>query len=151
MTAKSARKNDLGGNKMKMNNKAFGILVVAIIALLFGYKYFFDGPKATSADVEPSKFEELTKQPDVVILDVRSAFEFGGDKIAGAQNLSFTSKDFKSQVEKFDKSKTYLVYCASGSRSVGAVSTMQAIGFKNIYNLKGGIEHWKSEGKPVVR
>jgi rhodanese-related sulfurtransferase len=136
---------------MKMNNKAFGVLIVAIILLLFGYKYFFDGPKATSADVEPSKFEELTKQPDAVILDVRSAFEFGGDRIAGARNLSFTSKNFKTEVEKFDKSKTYLVYCASGSRSAGAVNTMKAIGFNKIYNLKGGIDHWKSEGKPVTR
>lgn len=134
-----------------MNNKTFGLLLVGIIALLLGYKYFFDGPKATTADVEPAKFEELTRQPGVIILDVRSAFEFGGDKIAGAQNISFTSKDFKSQVEKFDKSKTYLVYCASGSRSSGAVSTMKAIGFGSVYNLKGGIEHWKSEGKPVVR
>lgn len=134
-----------------MNNKYFGILIVAIIVLFLLYKFFLDGPQATSADVEPGKFEELTKQPDVVILDVRSAFEFGGDKIAGARNLSFTSKDFKTEVEKFDKSKTYLVYCASGSRSAGAVSTMMAIGFNNIYNLKGGIQNWKSEGKPVTR
>ncbi len=135
----------------KMSNTVFGIVIVAIIALFLFYKLFLDGPKATTADVEPSKFEELTTQPDVVILDVRSAFEFGGDKIAGARNLSFTSRDFKTEVEKFDKSKTYLVYCASGSRSAGAVSTMMAIGFKNIYNLKGGIQNWKSEGKPVIR
>jgi len=86
-----------------------------------------------------------------VILDVRSGFEFGGDKITGAKNISYTSGGFKSYVEKLDKSKTYLVYCASGSRSVGAVNTMKQMGFENVYNLKGGIEHWKSAGMPVVR
>jgi rhodanese-related sulfurtransferase len=54
-------------------------------------------------------------------------------------------------VEKFDKDKTYLVYCATGSRSVGAVSVLQALGFKKVYNLKGGIDEWKDAGKPVVR
>ena len=92
----------------KMSNTVFGIVIVAIIALFLFYKLFLDGPKATTADVEPSKFEELSKEPDAVILDVRSAFEFGGDKIAGAQNLSFTSKNSKAAVEGFDKSKTYL-------------------------------------------
>jgi rhodanese-related sulfurtransferase len=133
-----------------LNNKIiFAAIVVA--ALILVYKFFLSGPGSTTADVEPEKFEELTKEKDVVILDVRSAFEFGGDKIAGAQNISYTSSGFKPYIEKLDKSKTYLVYCASGSRSVGAVSNMQKMGFEKVYNLKGGIEHWKSEKKPVVR
>ena len=133
-----------------MNNK---IIIAAIIvaALILIYKFFLSGPSSTTADVEPDKFAELTKEKDVVILDVRSAFEFGGDKIAGAQNISYTSSGFKPYIEKLDKSKTYLVYCASGSRSVGAVNNMQKMGIEKVYNLKGGIAHWKSEKKPVVR
>lgn len=133
-----------------MNNKII-IAVIVVAALILVYKFFLSGPKTTEADVEPAKFEELTKEKDVVILDVRSGFEFGGDKIAGAQNISYTSSGFKGYIEKLDKSKTYLVYCASGSRSVGAVNTLKGLGFEKVYNLKGGIEHWKSEGKPVVR
>ncbi len=133
-----------------MNNKII-IAVIVIAALILVYKIFLSGPKSTTADVEPEKFAELTKEKDVVILDVRSAFEFGGDKISGAQNVSYTSSGFKPYIEKLDKSKTYLVYCATGSRSVGAVNNMQKMGFEKVYNLKGGIEHWKSEKKPVVR
>lgn len=133
-----------------MNNKII-IAVIVIAALVLVYKFFLSGPKSTTADVEPEKFAELTKENDVVILDVRSAFEFKGDKIAGAQNVSYTSGGFKGYVEKLDKSKTYLVYCASGSRSVGAVTNMQAMGFEKVYNLKGGIEHWKSAGLPTTR
>lgn len=133
-----------------MNNKII-IALIVVVALILVYKFFLSGPNSTTADVQLDKFEELTKEKDVVILDVRSAFEFGGDKIAGAQNISYTSSGFKPYIEKLDKSKTYLVYCASGSRSVGAVSNMQKMGFENVYNLKGGIEHWKSERKPVVR
>jgi rhodanese-related sulfurtransferase len=133
-----------------LNNKII-IAAIVIAALILIYKFFLSGPGSTTVDVEPEKFAELTKEKDVVILDVRSAFEFGGDKIAGAQNISYTSSGFKPYIEKLDKSKTYLVYCASGSRSVGAVSNMQKMGFEKVYNLKGGIEHWKSEKKPVVR
>ncbi len=132
-----------------MKNKIL-ISVVAVIAAIFIVYYFFLAG-TSEFSVEPSKFEELAKEKDVVILDVRSSFEFGGDKIAGAQNISYTSGGFKNYVEKLDKSKTYLVYCATGSRSSGACRVMQDKGFKNIYNLSGGIEHWKSEGKPVVR
>lgn len=133
-----------------MNNKII-IAVIAIAAIVLIYKFFLSGPKSTTADVDTEKFAELTKEKDVVILDVRSAFEFGGDKIAGAQNISYTSSGFKPYIEKLDKSKTYLVYCASGSRSVGAVKNMQGMGFEKVYNLKGGIDNWKSAGKPTVR
>ncbi len=134
-----------------VSNKVLIILAVCIIVLLFGWKFFFDGAKSTAVDVDPAKFEELTKQPETFVLDVRSGFEFGGDKIAGARNIIFTSKDFKQEAEKLDKGKTYLVYCATGSRSAGAVSVLKALGFTKIYNLKGGIDNWKDAGKPVVR
>jgi rhodanese-related sulfurtransferase len=133
-----------------LNNKII-IVAIVIAVLILVYKFFLSGPKSTTADVDPVKFEELTKEKDVVILDVRSGFEFKGDKIAGAQNISYTSSGFKSYIEKLDKSKTYLVYCASGSRSVGAVNNMMGMGFDKVYNLKGGIDNWKSAGKPVAR
>ncbi|MCC7159795.1 MAG: rhodanese-like domain-containing protein [Ignavibacteria bacterium] len=134
-----------------VSNKVLLILAVCVILLLIGWKFFFNGAKSTAVDIDPAKFEELSKQPEAFVLDVRSGFEFGGDKIAGAKNISFTSKDFKQEAEKLDKDKTYLIYCATGSRSAGAVSVLKALGFTKIYNLKGGIDNWKDAGKPVVR
>jgi len=133
-----------------LNNKVIIAIAVAAV-LVFVYMFFLSGPKSTSEDVTPEKFSELSNEPDAVILDVRSAFEFGGDKIKGAQNMSYTSSGFKAYLDKLDKSKSYLVYCASGSRSVDAVKQMKSMGFEKVYNLKGGIEHWKSAGMPVVR
>lgn len=132
-----------------MKNNLLWIAVLAVAAIFFIYKFFLSGSSEFSVDSE--KFEELTKEKDVVVLDVRSAFEFGGDKIAGAQNMSYSASDFKERAGKLDKEKTYLVYCATGSRSSGACSYLKSAGFTHIYNLKGGIEHWKSAGKPVVR
>lgn len=130
-------------------NQLVWILIIAVIAAFIVYNFFFSG--TSEFNVTPDKFEQLTKEKDIVVLDVRSKFEFGGDKIAGAQNISYTASDFRERVGQLDKDKTYLVYCATGSRSSGACKVMKELGFKKIYNLSGGMEHWKSDGRPIVR
>ena len=132
-----------------MKNNLIWIAVLAVAVIFFIYKFFLSG--SSEFNIEPEKFSELAKEKDVVVLDVRSAFEYGGDKIAGAQNISYSAADFKERIGKLDKEKTYLVYCATGSRSAGACSYLKSAGFTHIYNLKGGIEHWKSTGMPVIR
>merc|ERR1711965_795289 len=49
------------------------------------------------------------------------------------------------KVEGFDKSKMYLVYCRSGSRSVAACQILESVGIKNVYNLTGGISNWDGD------
>jgi rhodanese-related sulfurtransferase len=39
--------------------------------------------------------------------------------------------------------KNYYIYCRSGARSSRACKIMGKAGFKNLYNLKGGILSWK--------
>jgi rhodanese-related sulfurtransferase len=134
-----------------MNTKTILLIVGALIVLFGIYKVFFANRVPADAQLAPDDFESKMKESGVTILDVRSAFEFGGDKIKGARNISYTQGDFKGQVEKLDKSGTYLVYCLSGSRSAGAYNTMKAMGFTNVFHLRGGIDNWKSSGKPVVR
>jgi len=132
---------------MRKNILLTGLAAAAAVFIV--YSFFFGGSK--EFNVNADRFEELLKEKDVVVLDVRSKFEFGGDKIAGAVNASYSGSNFKQYVENLDRSRTYLVYCATGSRSSGACSLMKQLGFTKIYNLSGGIEHWKSNGKPVVR
>jgi len=135
-----------------MKNKRMALYIFAALILVFGiYKVFFSNRVPAGASLEPNEFEQKMKEQGVVILDVRSAFEFGGDKIQGAKNISYTEAGFKEKMDKFDKNATYLVYCLSGARSAGALNTMKSMGFASVYNLKGGIENWKSAGKPTVK
>lgn len=134
-----------------MNSKNILIAIAVIIALFAIWKIFFSNKVSAEALLPPDEFESKLKEPGIVVLDVRSAFEFGGDKIKGAKNISYTGGDFKGSVDKMDRNATYLVYCLVGSRSAGALNTMKAMGFANVYTLKGGIENWKSAGKPIVR
>ena len=84
------------------------------------------------------------------ILDVRTPKEWNQGIIEGAQMLNFYDADFADQLAKLDKEKAVAVYCKVGGRSGKAMSKMNALGFKEIYNLDGGMDAWKSAGKPTV-
>lgn len=121
------------------------ILVAILVTILVGY---FSRNKRF--DIDESKFEELMKEPDSVILDVRTAGEYSKERIQGAVLLDINSPGFKDQIKRFQKDKTYLVYCRSGNRSAKACEIMSELGFEKCYNLKNGINGWKKSNKPVV-
>jgi len=74
--------------------------------------------------------EKFRTQPEkCVLLDVRTAAEYRQVRIKGSLNADFYS-GFDRQVEKLDKGKTYLVFCASGGRSQAAVAFMRQKGFE---------------------
>lgn len=85
-----------------------------------------------------------------VIIDVRTAEEFNAGHLADSSMIDFYKKDFVNQLEKLDKDKAYLLYCRTGRRSANALAMMKKLGFKEAYNMKGGITQWKAKGLPVV-
>lgn len=95
--------------------------------------------------INVQEFKELKKKSDTVILDVRTRAEQTGGVINGQRNLNVIDKAFTEKIQKLDKSKSYLVYCRTGSRSARACRIMTKHGFENIYNLKGGYVAWESE------
>lgn len=125
------------------------ILIGLTVIGLAAYKLYFG--KQSSLGMRSDNFEEMIKEPGTVIIDVRSAFEFQGDKISGAQNISFTASDFRERVQLLDKEKTYLVYDQNGKNALLAARTMKELGFNKVHSLKGGIDEWKRENKPVVK
>lgn len=81
----------------------------------------------------------IKNNPDLVIVDVRTNREFEVGHIEGALNIDVSLPDFKEKIEQLDKNKKYLVYCRSGNRSKFAGRIMEGLGFKEVYNLDGGI------------
>ena len=49
-------------------------------------------------------------------------------------------------IEKYitNKNAHIVAYCAIGARSILAAYTLQMMGFKNVYSLKGGYNEWLS-------
>ncbi len=93
-------------------------------------------------------FEKKSQEPNAVILDVRTPDEYNSGYIKGAQLMDYFG-DFKDKVDGLDKSKTYFVYCKAGSRSTSAADIMRQKGFKDVYELEGGVMNWENSGKTL--
>ena len=90
--------------------------------------------------------EKLEKTQNPQLIDVRTPQEFASEKINDAKNINWNGTDFVAQVEKLDKSKPVFVYCKVGGRSAQATDKLAELGFKEIYNLDGGIMKWNASG-----
>lgn len=95
--------------------------------------------------IDVATFREMKRKPETVILDVRARAEQVDGLINGQRNLNVNSPEFKQQIAKMDKSKTYLLYCRSGARSARACKIMAKEGFEKLYSLKGGYLAWERE------
>jgi rhodanese-related sulfurtransferase len=103
---------------------------------------------ATNMDV--LEFSKKITESGVVILDVRTPGEFAEGYIEGARMIDFQGGSFETEIASLDKDVTYAVYCRSGNRSGQAVKIMQDAGFRNLYNLEGGVIDWANQGMPLV-
>ncbi len=98
-------------------------------------------------NISPQEFHDMiTKNPNLQVVDVRTPQEFAAGHIKGAKNVDFRSPDFEKNIAKaVKKRKTVLVYCRSGKRSLNAMNLMVKNGFKDVYNMEGGILAWEKE------
>ncbi|MCB9082006.1 MAG: rhodanese-like domain-containing protein [Lewinellaceae bacterium] len=89
------------------------------------------------------QFQEMRKQyPDAVLLDVRTDAEFAGGSLPKAIHLNYFADDFIDRLEKMDPQQCYLLFCRTGRRSVRVGTLMRNLGFKNVFNLDGGMRAW---------
>jgi rhodanese-related sulfurtransferase len=80
------------------------------------------------------------------VLDVRSPEEFAKGHVTGAINLNIHSPDFAARAAQFDKKKPILLNCHAGSRGAIAAAELSKLGFKNVFNLEGGLDAWEKAG-----
>ena len=88
---------------------------------------------------------------NALLLDVRTDAEFASGHLNGATQIDFYRDDFEEALSKLDKSQPVYVYCRSGNRSGKAAKQMKALGFKEVYNLGGGIGAWARRGQPIAK
>ena len=102
-------------------------------------------------NLDVAEFAKMAADKRNIILDVRTAKEFQAGHLAGAVNLDVTAADFAVKAAALDKSKTYLVHCASGVRSVRACEQLGKLDFPSLGNLAGGFRAWVNAGQPVEK
>ena len=93
-------------------------------------------------------FVELRNQePDrITVLDVRELGELGGGVIE--RSVCIPLGKLRSRVAELDREKLIVVHCKGGYRSSIATSILRRAGFRDIANLIGGFDAWKTAGFP---
>lgn len=86
-----------------------------------------------------------------VVIDIRTAVEIMEGKIAWALEMDCFAPDFGERLSKLDHSKTHLLYCRSGNRSGQVLRIMETLGFRDVYDLSGGIGEWARQGNAIQK
>jgi rhodanese-related sulfurtransferase/rubrerythrin len=98
------------------------------------------------------KVEEFLKDhhpDDYNLLDVRQPIEYEQGHLPGA--IMIPVGELQAGVSQLDPQRPTVVYCASGIRSRAAAATLLPAGFKEVFNLEGGMNAWEgamAEGLP---
>ncbi len=102
--------------------------------------------------LSPAAFQKtINSNKNAVIIDVRTSEEFSSGALANAINVDFRDKYFETRVKDMDVNKVYFVYCLSGGRSGNAATFMRKNGFKNVYEMAGGMLAWNKVGLPITQ
>lgn len=98
--------------------------------------------------LSPDEFAEAIRQPDLLLVDVRTPEEYAEGHIEGALNINWRDTAFAQQAaEQLDKTKTIALYCKAGRRSHAAAGKLHTMGFDRIIELKGGYDAWKTNNE----
>lgn len=95
-------------------------------------------------EITVQELENLKDQgADFQLIDVREAYEY---EIANLHGVLIPLAQIEDQVDQIASDKKVVVHCRSGVRSAQAIQTLEKkFGFKNLYNLKGGILAYADE------
>jgi len=89
------------------------------------------------------EFKKMLKEEPIVI-DVRTPEEINVGKIRpDALEIDCYSSKVPLKIQGLDKNKKYVLYCRTGVRSKSVADYMKQIGFKEVYDIDGGISAWE--------
>ena len=91
------------------------------------------------------------KDPDLMVLDVRTPAEFAAGHVPGARNVSHDELPARlAELAPF-KHKTVVLYCRSGRRTGIAAQTLGSAGFTKLLHLEGDFLAWEAAKQPQER
>ena len=85
-----------------------------------------------------------------MLLDVRTPKEFQEGHLPNATLIPTTELSKRLNELPADKTQPILVYCGTGIRSSKAAHMLYRSGYKDVYNLSGGMHAWIAAQKPIT-
>ena len=98
--------------------------------------------------LEPKEWNKLIKNKDTHIIDTRKPFEYKVGTFKRSVNPNVTNfRDFPKYLNKLKKNKPVAMFCTGGIRCEKTSVYLKKKGFKNIYQLNGGILNYLNKIK----
>ena len=99
--------------------------------------------------ISAKDFNKMIKNDkSAIVIDVRTPEEFNQGHLRNSLNVNWFDENFEENLKIFNKDLPVFVYCLSGGRSSKANEKIQSLGFKNVYELDGGILEWRKNKLP---
>ncbi len=125
------------------------LLILSVLSMFYGCS---NGQNKINYNLSAEEFnKKLSVTKDLTLVDVRTPGEFSKGHLVNAQNIDYNGDNFKQEISKVDKSKPVYVYCLSGGRSSNAAKELRSLGYKEVYELDGGILKWRAANLPEAK
>ena len=96
--------------------------------------------RKTDGHLSPKKWNQLICNKNTLLIDARKPFENEVGSFKNSLNPNITNfRQFPKFLKNLDKRKSIAMFCTGGIRCEKASVFLEKKGFKNIYQLKGGI------------
>ncbi|MFP4652708.1 MAG: rhodanese-like domain-containing protein [Phormidium sp.] len=96
-------------------------------------------------ELDPATLWEQQSQGQILLIDVREAWEHEQERIADSQLIPLSN----FEIQDLSRDRPIVVYCRSGRRTLDAGQQLLEAGFEEVSHLKGGILRWRSQGYPT--
>ena len=102
-----------------------------------------DPTKDAGTYVKSDEWDDLIRDPDVVVVDTRNFYEYAVGTFENAINPNTQYfREFPQWVEENldpEKNKKVAMFCTGGIRCEKSTALLNHMGFENVYHLDGGI------------
>jgi len=128
-------------------------LTTLLASALLGVACFVPANAADTVLVSQAELLKRLEQkdPDLVVLDVRTADEFAAGHVPGARNVSHELLASRIDELATARDKQVVLYCRTGRRTLLAEDVLRKAGFKRLGHLEGDYLAWETEKRPVER
>ena len=96
--------------------------------------------------------EKIDRGEDFVLIEVLRAVDYEEGHLPGAINIP-AARIGREAKERFDLDREIVVYCRNFAcrSSTVASDKLDSLGFRNVFEYKGGKQDWKEAGLPLER
>lgn len=101
--------------------------------------------------VEPERIREWREAGEsFVLIDARDPVQYRQEHIPGAINVPYV--DIRAGADLPPRDARVVVYCSDPACPISqyAYDGLQRLGYSDLYDMRAGLQGWKSEGYPTV-